>query len=35
MSSGQLPATNAVQNYCFFLNYNFFTAFFSTVTNIT
>ena len=35
MSSGQLPATNAVQNYCFFLNYNFFTAFFSRMMKIT
>jgi hypothetical protein len=28
MSSGQLPAAEAVQNYCFFLNYNPFIRFF-------
>ncbi len=28
MSSGRLPAANAVQNYCFFLNYNPFSKIF-------
>ena len=33
MSSGQLPATEAVQNYCFFLNYNLFGRIFLQSTN--